>query len=240
MNKKSIILFLCILFALPIPIAILGSGISCIWFLSSLLTGASFIEIIAALFGVIIGSTYVVTYVVSVVKTWKEQKVAIKTFFPVVHCLIAVLFLLSLIPLSGYIDQTAEYFGFTKQEFAVLEEADTYGGFHGDGIYYMILDCSDNREKALSIIKDWKKFPLSENLNILMYGRENELSFNDGFAKTAHFPNITNGYYWFEDRHSESKDSTDDSEIFERYSYNFSIAIYDCDTDKLYYFELDT
>ena len=53
-------------------------------------------------------------------------------------------------------------------------------------------------------------------------------------------PAIYNGYYMFEDRHSESKDSRDDSELFDRYSYNFSIAIYDCDTDKMYYFEFDT
>ena len=59
-------------------------------------------------------------------------------------------------------------------------------------------------------------------------------------AEEAYMPAIDNGYYMFKDRHSESKDSRDDSELFDRNSYNFSIAIYDCDTDKMYYFEFDT
>ena len=44
----------------------------------------------------------------------------------------------------------------------------------------------------------------------------------------------------FEDRHLESNDSRDDTELLDRHSYNFSIAIYDCDTNIMYYFEFDT
>lgn len=51
---------------------------------------------------------------------------------------------------------------------------------------------------------------------------------------------IENGYYIFEDRHSKSEDRQDDSELFNRSSYNFSLAIYDCDTDRMYYFEYNT
>lgn len=36
-----------------------------------------------------------------------------------------------------------------------------------------------------------------------------------------------------EDRHS-------DSEIFNRYSYNFTLALYDEDNNKFYYYEFDT
>ena len=42
------------------------------------------------------------------------------------------------------------------------------------------------------------------------------------------------------DRSSESTDNTDDSMLLSRYSFNFTIAIYDTDTDILYYFEYDT
>ena len=74
-----------------------------------------------------------------------------------------------------------------------------------------------------------------------MYGgRKDGVTYGYELAEEAHMPSIDNGYYMFEDRHSESKDSRDDSELFDRYSFNFSIAIYDCDTDKLYYFEFDT
>ena len=44
----------------------------------------------------------------------------------------------------------------------------------------------------------------------------------------------------FEDRHSEANDAYDDSGLFSRASYNFSLAVYDRDTNRLYYFEFDT
>ena len=95
--------------------------------------------------------------------------------------------------------------------------------------------------EALEVIMDWKKLPLSENLNLIMYGGEKDgVIYAHNLSSEAHMPKIENGYYIFEDRHSESSDSKDDSELFERFSYNFSIAIYDTDTDRMYYFEFDT
>ena len=137
--------------------------------------------------------------------------------------------------------EKVEHFGFTKKEFSVVEELDTHGGFHGDGSYYLILDCSDNKEKALELVKEWKELPLSENLELIMYGGErNGVTYSYELAKFAHIPKIENGYYIFKDRTSESKDSADDSELFDRHSLNFSLAIYDCDTNKMYYIEFDT
>ena len=40
-------------------------------------------------------------------------------------------------------------FGFNKKEFKVVKETDNHRGFHGDGTYILMLDCSENREKAL-------------------------------------------------------------------------------------------
>lgn len=239
--KKALIIFLFILFALPIPIAIAGFGMCLIWFVFSLMEGLSVVEIILALLGVIVGSTYLVTYLFALIKTWKEKKISIKTFLPIVHCLVAFLFLLSLKPASNYISKTTEHFGFAKKDFAVVEELDTHGGFHGDGSYYLILDCSNNKEKALEIVEDWNKLPLSENLNLVMYGGEKDgVTYGYELAEEAHIPKIENGYYIFEDRSSDSVDSSDDSELFDRYSFNFSIGIYDCDIHNMYYFEFDT
>lgn len=149
--------------------------------------------------------------------------------------------MLSLNPVGDYTNDTQEYFGFAKNDFSVVEELDTHGGFLGDGSYYLILDCSNNKEKSLEMIKDWNKLPLSENLNLIMYGGEKDgVTYGYNLAEEAHMPKIENGYYMFEDRSSESKDSTDDSELFDRYSFNFSIAVYDCDTNIMYYFEFDT
>lgn len=133
------------------------------------------------------------------------------------------------------------YFGFYKQRFTVVEEKDTHGGFVGDGAYYLILDCSDNTEDALSIVADWNELPLSENLNLIMYGGEkDDVTYGYDLSEKAHMPVIENGYYYFEDRHSEAKDVSDDSELFSRASFNFSLAVYDSDTNRLYYFEFDT
>ena len=49
---------------------------------------------------------------------------------------------------------------------------DTHGGFLGDGTYYLILDCSERKEQATELIKDWKPLPLTENLQLIMYGGE--------------------------------------------------------------------
>ena len=53
-------------------------------------------------------------------------------------------------------------------------------------------------------------------------------------------PEIKDGYYYFLDRHQESTDEKDSSKINERASYNFTLALYDNETKKIYYYELDT
>lgn len=133
------------------------------------------------------------------------------------------------------------YFGFSKQSFTVVEEMDTHGGFHGDGSYYLILDCSNNVDAALSNVANWNQLPLSENLNLIMYGGEKDgMTYVYNLSEEAHIPAIENGCYCFKDRHSEANDASDDSGLFSRASFNFSLAVYDCDTNRLYYFEFDT
>ena len=51
---------------------------------------------------------------------------------------------------------------------------------------------------------------------------------------------LKEGYYFIYDRHSESTEPFDSTEILERASLNFTAAIYDADTDRLYYVEVDT
>lgn len=132
---------------------------------------------------------------------------------------------------------TKTYFGFYKNDFIIEEEFDTHGGLLGDGLYYLILDCSEKQETALKKVQDWKPLPLSENLNRMLYGGG---SYSYGLAGETHIPKIENGYYLFKDRHSESTDSSDDTALFDRYSFNFSVGIYDTDTDRLYYLAFDT
>ena len=140
--------------------------------------------------------------------------------------------------------QTA-YLGFKTSEFTVVDEKDTHGGFHGDGDYYLILDCSGKTEQAAELIKDWSPLPLTENLqrvmNMTCGGVDDDgVYYSKTLAEIAHWPIIENGVYKFIDRHSEAIDKSDDTNLFNRYSYNFSVAVYDLGTNTLYYFEFDT
>ena len=241
MKKKILIIILFILFALPIPIAILGFLMAFIWISGVIIERFPFIEILPALCIIAAGAIYLFGYVYALSKTREENKITAKTFLPIVNGLLAVMFLLLINPIDNYIYKTTSYFGFTKKDFSVIEELDTHGGFQGEGSYYLILDCSDNKQKALEIIEDWNKLPLSENLNIAMYGgKKDGIAYGYELAKEAHMPKIENGYYMFKDRQSKGNDSKDDTHLLKRSSFNFLIAVYDCDTDKMYYFKFDT
>ena len=121
-NKILIILliiFLFILFAIPIPISIFGFFFSFIWVLGSLMEGLSFLETTTVLCGLIIIATYILTYIFALIKTCEETKISIKTFLPIAHCLLFMLFLLYIKPINNYIDKTTPYFGFAKKDFSV-------------------------------------------------------------------------------------------------------------------------
>ncbi len=138
-------------------------------------------------------------------------------------------------------DRHTDYFGFDVADFILVEEEDTHGGFLGDGSYYLILDCSQNAGQAREITKDWRSLPLTETLELAMYGGvRGNINYGYHFAEKAHLPRISNGVYRFHDRHSDSADPSDDTDLLNRYSFNFSMAVYDLDTDRLYYFAMDT
>ncbi len=142
---------------------------------------------------------------------------------------------------APYEKPIARQLGIEPSDFILVEEKDTHGGFLGDGDYYMILDCSQNKAAAQEIIQAWKPLPLSESVQAIMYGGEVDgITCCHEFAEAAHWPAIQNGVYKFVDRHFEAKDPADETAFLHRYSFNFSVAVYDFDTDTLYYFEYDS
>ena len=131
--------------------------------------------------------------------------------------------------------------GIDRGDFTAVSETDTHGGFHGDGMGCLVLDCSGNRDKAMAVVSDWKELPLSENLSLIVYGGERDgVSYAYNLAEQWGLPQIKNGWYRFIDRHSRSTDNGDDSQLLDRASMNFTLAVYDGDTDLLYVCELDT
>ncbi len=62
----------------------------------------------------------------------------------------------------------------------------------------------------------------------------------DSLAEELEGAPVEEGFYYLCDRHSESVDPYDDSKLHERYSWNFTAAVYDSGSGRLYYYEFDT
>ena len=128
--------------------------------------------------------------------------------------------------------------GFDISSCKILKSEDTHGGFLGDGEYILIADCGKEPHWPADLY-GWKELPLPENIQLIMYGPEPD-EYDYSLAGEAGIPYIENGYYYFENRHpnAEKEDSSED--LFDLFSFNFSLALYDADKDMLYYYDLDT
>ena len=121
---------------------------------------------------------------------------------------------------------------------------DSHGGFHGDGTTFAKLEfSSEDKERVIEEFKEnnWFNTQLSDNINIFIYGgMKNGVFYDFNIAKEFKIPKVENGYWYFVDRNSENGDSSSDSEIFNRNSFNITVALYDLDENILYYLEFDT
>ena len=121
-----------------------------------------------------------------------------------------------------------------------ISNYNTHGGFHGDGttcIAYRFDD--DTILEEIRISSEWSEFPLDDTVQALVYG------LSDGTTQIGPFlndnkghpivPEIQNGYYLLIDRQNEAG-----TDILDRFSFNFTLGLYDTDTNILYFCELDT
>jgi hypothetical protein len=116
----------------------------------------------------------------------------------------------------------------------IEQETDTHGGFLGDGEYLLVLDCSGKEEKILAQTNGWSAFPLSENLQEALY--------EWGPAERMIPPEIHSGAWYFYDRFADETafDRHSDARLLSRPAENYSLLMYDSDTSRLYYYEMDT
>ena len=132
----------------------------------------------------------------------------------------------------------------------VASASDDHRGFHGDGTTFVELQFSDDAVlEQIEESGDWKAFPLDRTAWALVYGVTEETGteeagitvfqtgpyLKDGGGNPL-VPEIREGYYRLIDRHAEAGES----DILERSSFNFTLALYDTGADTLYFFELDT
>lgn len=126
-----------------------------------------------------------------------------------------------------------------------IECEDTHGGFHGDGVTLAKIQFEGkNAENILLEIKgndNWKGFPLSENVELEIYGGEKgSVMYESDLAKKLDMPKIKKGYWIFIDRYNQKTRVTDGEELFSRYSANYTAGIYNVDSNILYYFKFDS
>ena len=118
------------------------------------------------------------------------------------------------------------------------KSSDSHGVFLSDGDYFVKITCSDINYEELS--NNWKELPLTKSLiDATTLKKCNNKTCQDIYEEYS-IPNISNGYYYFIDRHNDSKNKYDDSELNNRSSYNYTLALLDKDTNIIYYYELDT
>lgn len=109
---------------------------------------------------------------------------------------------------------------------------DTHGGFLGDGTTYIRLRFYDGAlPEDFWYDVHWHTLPLTENLA----GQVPRINGEAACALEAE-----KGYYYFRDRHSEAEHDWDEEPIMGRFSWNFTLAVYDTDTRTLHFLKLDT
>lgn len=111
----------------------------------------------------------------------------------------------------------------------LVEYDDAHGGFHGDGYTFAVLEKPGDIGEELAREEGWKSLPFPQTIGDLV-------------AQTTEgrIPQVENGAYFFYDRHSQAEDPYDPSQINSRSSWNYTLAVYDADTQTIYYFECDT
>ncbi len=141
----------------------------------------------------------------------------------------------------------SNFMGIDIRSCQILQESDSHGGFLGDGQTFVELQATKVEFHRIvgEMTKEWKDFPLTENLSKAIYGKKTKTEQRmpllvDEKTENSLIPVIGDGYYYFEDRNELSSDSADDSHLFERNSWNFTLVILDRETYRIYYVEYDT
>lgn len=150
-------------------------------------------------------------------------------------------------PKKQPLDDVSEALFVDVTDGTVLYTEDSHGGFHGDGLEYMQIQFSAN--DCLTDIEnspEWQPLPLPEDVAAVLHGGEVEeggyrVPLNSDAAKEPCMPRkVENGYYYFLDRYAQDYPSEANTPFLARFSWNFTLALYDTDTNILYYVKYDS
>lgn len=148
---------------------------------------------------------------------------------------------------TGSVDNIPKYLnnkiGIDIKDCKAKENIEKY--YFQDSNVYITLDCSNNSNYIVKQMSNWNRLPLSNILTTALYGGyEDENTYRAGILEDNEdysIPVISNGYYYFVDKQNKESEKHSDKYLLndERYSFNYYIAIYDIDTNKLYYIEME-
>ena len=120
---------------------------------------------------------------------------------------------------GGTIDEVSEHLELYLDGAMVLSEWDTHGGFHGDGEAFAKILCKDSFEKSLN--SRWRALPLTGEAYQYFYEWGGVFEHPETGGKVI--PEVENGYWYFK--------STG--------QMNWIFALYDCNSDILYFYKFD-
>lgn len=137
----------------------------------------------------------------------------------------------------------SEALGVDASTGSTMSSMDTHSG-NGDGTSFVVLHFDgDEMMKQIKADAAWQPFPLDETVQTLVYGVSDATSSIGPFLTDedgkALVPEIANGYYRLIDRQVEEDQATG-ADTLNRASFNFTVGLYDTDTNTLYCCELDT
>lgn len=118
----------------------------------------------------------------------------------------------------------------------LVSQYDDYAFSDGKKVYcYTCKACSLTSE--LENLPSWQKFPLDYRVHAMLYGlKTNEEGLNPYLtdeAKKPLVPEITEGYWYLEERKTKEKNS------LPHFLPHFTLLIYDTESDLLYYIKAD-
>lgn len=116
---------------------------------------------------------------------------------------------------------------------------DSHGGFHGDGQTVAEI-AIDGLAAELAQAEGWHALPMTGNAARAIYGDGESGPLSHRENGDGLFPEIGQGCYYFYDYHSQSEEPYDDTELYGRASWNFTVAAYDSEHGRLYFYQLDT
>lgn len=142
---------------------------------------------------------------------------------------------------TGNKTEIAKELNITLNNSNLITYKDSHDKFHGDGLTYAEIRLGkkdyDLLVNTLQSGSKWTAYPLSDIIEILLYGENGQGPYIKDPEVTLSTPQITSGYYFF----NPVSDFPEDTEkLSHGFSTNVTIALFDKNNGMLYYYKYDS